>query len=133
RPKPRRLLMTERIATGCIGLDKILGGGIPENTISVIMGAPGTGKTILAEGIAFFNATAERPALYLTTLSEPLEKFIFHGQNYDFFDPAKVGVSVIYEDLGRMVRDAGIEKLPDVVSDLIIKYKPALLFIDSFK
>ena len=125
--------MTERIATGCIGLDEILGGGIPANTISVIMGAPGTGKTILAEGIAFCNATAERPALYLTTLSEPLEKFIFHGQNYDFFDPAKVGVSVIYEDLGRMVRDAGIEKLPDVVSDLIIKYKPALLFIDSFK
>lgn len=125
--------MTERIATGCVGLDEILNGGIPANTVSVIMGAPGTGKTILAEEIAFCNATPEKPALYLTTLSEPLEKFIFHGQNYGFFDEAKVGLAVIYEDLGCMVRNAGIEKLPEIVSELIIKYKPALIFIDSFK
>jgi circadian clock protein KaiC len=125
--------MTERIATGCVGLDEILNGGIPANTITVLMGAPGTGKTIIAEEIAFCNATEERPALYLTTLSEPLEKFIFHGQRYSFFDSDKVGKSVIYEDLGMMVRNAGVEKLADVVSDLIVKYKPAFLFIDSFK
>src|SRR5687768_8136090 len=125
--------MTERISTGCAGLDEILNGGIPANTISVIMGAPGTGKTILAEALAFHNATAEGPALYLTTLSEPLEKFIFHGQNYTFFDSPKVGVSVIYEDLGILVRNAGIDKLPELVTDLIAKYKPALIFIDSFK
>jgi circadian clock protein KaiC len=125
--------MTDRIATGCVGLDEILNGGIPANTITVMMGAPGTGKTIMAEGIAFGNATEDKPALYLTTLSEPLEKFIFHGQRYSFFDPEKVGKSVIYEDLGMTVRKAGIEKLADVVADLIIRYKPAFLFIDSFK
>lgn len=125
--------MTDKIATGCVGLDEILYGGIPSNTVSVVMGAPGTGKTILAEALAFFNATEERPALYLTTVSEPLEKFIFHGQHYSFFDPARVGVSVIYEDLGMMVRKAGIDKLPDIVTDLLTRYKPAFLFIDSFK
>lgn len=125
--------MLEKIATGCAGLDEILYGGIPANTVSVIMGAPGTGKSILAEGIAFFNATEEQPALYLTTLSEPLEKFIFHGQHYSFFDPAKVGVSVIYEDLGMMVREGGVEKLPEIITDLITRHKPAFLFIDSFK
>jgi circadian clock protein KaiC len=125
--------MTERIATGCVGLDEILNGGIPANTITVLMGAPGTGKTIIAEEIAFRNATEERPALYLTTLSEPLEKFIFHGQHYTFFDSEKVGKAVIYEDLGMSVRKAGIEKLAEIVTDLIIKYKPAYLFIDSFK
>ena len=125
--------MTDRIPTGCVGLDEILNGGIPANTITVLMGAPGTGKTIMAEGLAFSNATEARPALYLTTLSEPLEKFIFHGQRYSFFDPEKVGKSVIYEDLGMMVRETGIEKLAEVVGDLIMKYKPAFLFIDSFK
>ncbi|HEX3185947.1 MAG TPA: ATPase domain-containing protein [Pyrinomonadaceae bacterium] len=125
--------MIDRIPTGCVGLDEILNGGIPANTITVLMGAPGTGKTILAEGLAFSNATEARPALYLTTLSEPLEKFIFHGQRYSFFDPEKVGKSVIYEDLGMMVRETGIEKLAEVVADLIMKYKPAFLFIDSFK
>lgn len=125
--------MTDRIATGCVGLDEILHGGIPANTITVLMGAPGTGKTIIAEEIAFCNATEENPALYLTTLSEPLEKFIFHGQSYKFFDSEKVGKAVIYEDLGMIVRKAGIEKLADTVADMIVKYKPGLLFIDSFK
>src|SRR5687768_17266998 len=115
--------MTERIPTGCVGLDDILCGGIPANTISVLMGAPGTGKTILAEEIAFCNATPDKPSLYLTTLSEPLEKFIFHGQSYGFFDPAKVGVSVIYEDLGLSLRNAGIDKLSDIVTDMLVKHK----------
>ena len=125
--------MPEKIATGCVGLDDILYGGIPANTISVIMGAPGTGKTIMAEQIAFCNATEERPALYLTTLSEPLEKFIFHGQHYTFFDAAKVSKAVIYEDLGTLVRSAGVEKLPEIVTDLLVRHKPAFIFIDSFK
>jgi circadian clock protein KaiC len=125
--------MIDRIATGCVGLDEILHGGIPANTITVVMGAPGTGKTIMAEGLAFCNATEEKRALYLTTLSEPLEKFIFHGQRYGFFDTEKVGKAVIYEDLGMTVREAGIEKLAEIVGDLIVKYKPSFLFIDSFK
>ena len=125
--------MTDKIKTGCAGLDEVLFGGIPENTISVIMGAPGTGKTILAEQLAFANATADTPVLYLTTMSEPLEKFIMHGQSYGFFDPAKVGTSVFYEDLGLLLRERGIEKLPEIITDLLAARRARLVFIDSFK
>ncbi len=125
--------MADRILTGCVGLDEVLGGGIPANTISVIMGAPGTGKTILAEQLAFANATAEAPALYLTTLSEPLEKFIVHGQTHRFFDPTAVGVSVLYEDLGLMVRNSGVAQMPELVTNLLMELKPRFVFIDSFK
>ncbi len=125
--------MVDKIATGCSGLDEVLYGGIPANTISVIMGAPGTGKTILAEQIAFANATTAATALYLTTMSEPLEKFIMHGQNYGFFDEAQVGVSVHYEDLGLMVREQGISQLAEIVTELLTTFRPRLLFIDSFK
>lgn len=123
----------ERVPTGCSGLDRVLFGGVPVNTITVLMGAPGTGKTILAEQIAFHNATPEARALYLTTLAEPLDKFIAHGQSYSFFDPARVGVSVFYEDLGLMVREKGIEALPEIVTNLLIEYQPRFVFIDSFK
>lgn len=125
--------MADRILTGCAGLDEVLGGGIPPNTISVIMGAPGTGKTILAEQLAFANATPETPALYLTTLSEPLEKFIVHGQTQEFFETAKVGVSMQYEDLGLMLRESGIDQLPDLVTNLLMERRPGFIFIDSFK
>lgn len=125
--------MTPKIPTGSEGLDQVLLGGLPPNTISVLMGAPGSGKTILAEQIAFHNATPEAPVLYLTTLAEPLEKFIVHGESYSFFDQAKIGHSVYYEDLGLMLRSDGIEKLTENVTDLLVRYKPRLLFIDSFK
>src|SRR4030095_2055361 len=125
--------MTQKISGGSTGLDDILMGGIPANTITVLMGAPGSGKTILAEQIAFHNASPETPVLYLTTLAEPLVKFIVHGDNYSFFDVSKVGVSVFYEDLGYMIRETGIDSLAERVTDLLIKYRPKLLFIDSFK
>jgi circadian clock protein KaiC len=126
-------LKVEKIATGCAGLDEVLRGGIPANTISVIMGAPGTGKTILAEQLAFANATPDTPVLYLTTLSEPLEKILVHGQTHGFFDVAKVGVSVFYEDLGIRLRDSGVEKLPEIVLELILAHRPRFVLIDSFK
>jgi circadian clock protein KaiC len=125
--------MVEKISTGCAGLDEVLFGGIPANTITVLMGAPGTGKTILAEQLAFANATPEAPALYLTTLSEPLEKILVHGQTHSFYDINKVGTSVFYEDLGVMLRDSGVDKLPEIVLELIMARRPRLVFIDSFK
>ncbi|HTG92665.1 MAG TPA: ATPase domain-containing protein, partial [Pyrinomonadaceae bacterium] len=81
--------MTQKISAGATGLDEVLMGGIPANTITILMGAPGSGKTILAEQIAFHNASPETPVLYLTTLAEPLEKFIVHGNNYSFFETSK--------------------------------------------
>ena len=125
--------MTDKIKTGCAGLDEVLYGGIPTNTISVIMGAPGAGKTILAEQIAFSNATADAPALYLTTMSEPLEKFIVHGQSYGFFDQEKIGTSVFFEDLGLMLREHGVEKLSEIITDLLVARRARFVFIDSFK
>ena len=123
----------ERVQTGSRELDQILEGGFPVNTINVVMGAPGSGKTILTVQLVFANATAESPALYLTTLSEPLDKFIAHGQNYQFFDPGKVGESVIYEDLGLMVRERGISALAEIVTELLVGGRPRLVVIDSFK
>ena len=125
--------MADKITSGSAGLDEVLHGGIPVNTITVLMGAPGTGKTILAEQLAFAHATPETPVLYLTTLSEPLEKFIAHGQKYSFFDSSKIGASVFYEDLGLLVRERGISKLPEMLTNLLIAHRPKFVFIDSFK
>ena len=123
----------ERLKTGNSNLDEILHGGFPLNTINVVMGAPGSGKTILAEQLVFANATEDAPALYLTTLSEPLDKFIQHGQSYTFFDSESVGVSVFYEDLGAMIRERGIGALAEIVTEMLAQRKPRVIVIDSFK
>ena len=41
--------MNERFLSGDIRLDAVLGGGLPANALNMIIGLPGSGKTILAE------------------------------------------------------------------------------------
>jgi circadian clock protein KaiC len=125
--------VTDRLASGSPRLDTVFGGGILCNSISLVMGRPGTGKTILAQQYLFHNATAARPALYLSTVSEPLEKILRYGQSLTFFNTELVGSSVIYEDLGQVVNDGGLEGVLKEVIGFLRERQPALLVIDSFK
>jgi len=53
--------MEERGSSGDEGLDRILGGGLPLNGINLIMGLPGSGKTLLCQQFIFAGATEQRP------------------------------------------------------------------------
>lgn len=122
----------ERISTGNAAADGILDGGFPRASINIIMGLPGTGKTILTQQVAFANAGPGRPVLYLTTLSEPLAKLINYLQTYRFADPARIGTEILYEDLAADLADAP-EKLPERMLALIQQHRPSLIIVDSFK
>lgn len=126
-------MIRKRLSTGIQGLDEVLGGGYPESSLNVIMGAPGAGKSILAEQLVFANASKDRPALYLSTFSEPLEKFILNSQAYSFFEPDRVGVDVLYEDLGLAVREKGYAALPGLIAEFLTERHPKILVFDSFK
>ena len=80
-------LLMDRLSSGNTRLDEVLGGGLVLDAITLVVGAPGTGKTILAEQCLFANATPERPGLYLSTVSEPFDKLLRYGQSLEFFDP----------------------------------------------
>jgi circadian clock protein KaiC len=125
--------MSERLASGHPRLDDLLGGGLPLNAINVLIGLPGAGKTILAQQYVFANATPDRPALYLSTVSEPLEKIIRYGQSLDFFSSQAVGRAVFYEDLGSILNERGLEAVSERIGELIRERKPGIIVIDSFK
>jgi len=125
--------MSDRLASGSARLDTVLGGGLLLNGINLIIGRPGSGKTILAQQYLFHNATAQRPALYLSTVSEPLDKILRYGQSLSFFDTSVVGTSVIYEDLGQSLNDGGLSDVLAKIVDLLRERRPALMVIDSFK
>ena len=125
--------MTERLSSGQPRLDGILHGGLPANAINLITGAPGTGKTILVEQYIFRNATVDRPALYLSTVSEPFDKVIRYGQSLEFFDAKAIGKRVLYEDLGGVVSDHGLAGVLARIDDVIKEHHPGLVAIDSFK
>jgi circadian clock protein KaiC len=122
-----------RTLSGEPRLDQVLGGGIPRNAIVMLMGQPGAGKTILAQQYLFKNASKDRPGLYLTTASEPVEKVLRYGQTLDFFDADAVGGSVFYESLAGVLSEKGPQGIFDRIEHLIKERKPGILVVDSYK
>ena len=98
------------------------------------MGRPGSGKTILCQQFMFARATDERPAVYLSTVSEPFEKIVRYVQPFSFFDPGAVGRSIFYEDLGPVLAgEGGLTAVTERIDDLIKEHRPGIIAIDSFK
>jgi circadian clock protein KaiC len=122
-------------STGIPNLDELLGGGLPANTLNIIAGEPGTGKTILAQQ-ALFHYVRRNPGarvLYLTTLSEPAMKVIRYLQGFTFYDPEAFGTGVVYRDVGSFLREHPPAALLEEVVRLVEDVQPAVLCVDSFK
>jgi circadian clock protein KaiC len=122
----------ERVGTGNARLDTILCGGLPANALNLIVGLPGTGKTMLVQQCVFANATPERPAVYFSTISEPLDKVVRYAQTQSFFDVGKVGTAVIYEDLGPVVDRGGLTAVTETIESVVRRHRPGIVVIDSF-
>jgi circadian clock protein KaiC len=125
--------MSDRFSSGDPRLDAVLGGGLPPNALNMIIGLPGSGKTILAEQFMFHNVSRQRPGVYLSTVSEPLEKILRYGQGLDFFDAQTIGTSVFFEGLGQTLNDGGLDDFLARVRALVAERRPGVLAIDSFK
>jgi len=126
--------LIDRLPSGNPRLDEILHGGLLKNAINLIVGVPGSGKTILSQQFAFHNATTEKPALYLSTLSEPLDKILRFGETLQVFDHKAIEDGrVIYEDLGRVLGEEGLENILGAIEGYIKEVRPGIVVIDSFR
>ena len=56
----------ERVKTGVEGLDAIIGGGFPKNSITLVSGPPGGGKSILCFQFLYEGAKNGEKCLFLT-------------------------------------------------------------------
>jgi len=129
----------KRLATGVPELDLVLGGGLLAGSFVVLAGAPGTGKTILAQQLCFAAATPERKAIYYTTLVEPHVKLVSYLESFDFFDRNALEQRVEFIHLGDILLE---ERGPDdnplgpAISEIVrtcFEDKPAIVVIDSAK
>ena len=124
----------ERIGSGHPELDTVLGGGFPAHSLNIIMGPPGTGKTVLAQQMLFHNAARGRPVVFLSTVSEPLTKVVTYLQRFGFYDEALMfDGSVVYEDLAPQLLAEGVGVVVSRVQELIRELGPAVVVVDSFK
>ena len=122
-----------QLSTGVLGLDEILGGGLPEYSFNILAGAPGSGKTTLAHQIMFANATPERPAIYFTVLGEPAIKMLRYQQQYSFFDAAKMDSAVRFINLSQVVLDQDLGAVLDAIVKEVEASNPGVVVVDSFR
>jgi circadian clock protein KaiC len=128
-----RRVSIQTLPTGVPGLDRVLGGGLPEYSFNMIAGAPGTGKTTLSQQVMYANASAERPALHFTVLGEPPLKMLRYQQQFDFFDAAKVGDVIHYRNLSEEVLTGDLERVLDAIVTEVKSSNPGIVVVDSFR
>jgi circadian clock protein KaiC len=122
-----------KLPTGVPGLDEVLGGGIPEYSFNLIVGAPGTGKTTLSQQIMFALATPERPALHFTVVGEPSLKMLRYQQQFAFFDADKIGSSIHYVNLSNATLAEGLDAVLEAIVREVEEVNPRVVVVDSFR
>lgn len=128
-----RKVSIARLATGVSGLDAILGGGVPEFSFNLIVGAPGCGKTTLAHQLMFAMATPKRPALFFTVLGESPMKMLRYQQQFTFFDPDKINEAIRFVSLGDNIMTGTFTQVLKRIAREVETISPALVFVDSIR
>ncbi|MGZ5038210.1 MAG: RAD55 family ATPase [Usitatibacter sp.] len=115
------------------GLDRILGGGLPEFSFNLLAGTPGAGKTTLAHQMMFSMATPRRRALYFTVLGEPPMKMLRYQQQFAFFDGEKIGTTIRFVNLATELLKGDLSKVLKTILKEVETESPGLVFVDSFR
>ena len=120
-----------RLETGVPGLDEVLRGGLWKSGIYVVLGSPGTGKSILANQIAFHHVRAGGRAAYVTLLAETHARLLEQVGALSFFDPGAVGSSVRYLNAFAPIESGGLSALLDALRGAVRDHRATLLVLDG--
>jgi circadian clock protein KaiC len=118
--------------TGVPNLDRILGGGLLRGSLAMVIGAPGAGKTVMAQQMAFHCAANGGATLFLTGYSETHDKLLSHTRGLSFFKPDLIGDKIQFASLLDLLRE-GSDETEDAIVATARSQKASLVIIDGFR
>ena len=122
----------ELLNTGVPQLDRVLGGGIPRGSVVMVLGAPGTGKTMLAQQISFHLAGRGDGTLYLTGYSETHDKLLLHTRGLSFFPEQFVGQQIQLISLPDLL-EIGAAEAEQAIMTTAREQRAVLVVLDGFR
>jgi circadian clock protein KaiC len=122
----------ERVPTGIAGLDRILCGGLLGGGVYIIEGAPGTGKTILANQICFNHVAAGGRVAFVTLLAESHARMLQHLQPMTFYKEDAIPDHLYYVSGFRILESEGLKGIVDLLRREIKGHQANLLVLDGF-
>ena len=97
----------------------------------MVIGPPGSGKTVLGQQLAFAGARRGEVALYFTGFSETYDKLLAHSQSLTFFAAELIGEQVHLASLPDL-----LEQGPMVAEEAVVETarsrRAALVILDGF-
>ncbi|MEI8267270.1 MAG: ATPase domain-containing protein [Betaproteobacteria bacterium] len=133
RAEPTGKVGIRLLTTGVPGLDDVLQGGLPQYSLNLILGPPGSGKTTLAQQMMFHLARPDAQALYFAAVGEPLLKMLRYQQQFDFFNVTQVNQSVHFMSLEESTLEGGLDNVLEQIAQAVAQRQPAYVFVDSFR
>ncbi|MFP4435873.1 MAG: RAD55 family ATPase [Chloroflexaceae bacterium] len=125
--------VSDVLPTGVPGLDMVLGGGLPVGSMLLVVGGPGSGKTILSQQLCFnLTATHARRAIYFSTLTEPHSKIVRQIRPFHFFDDRRLGDTVLLLALENFMQQ-GLEATAETIVRTARQQRADLVCIDGFR
>jgi circadian clock protein KaiC len=120
------------VETGVPNLDLVLGGGLLRGTIVMVIGPPGTGKTILAQQIAFHAAARGEVVLYFTGYSETHDKLLAHNRSLTYFSADAIGTNIQMGSLPDLL-EPDPEEARQAILTTAQHQRAALVILDGFR
>jgi circadian clock protein KaiC len=131
--------MHDRIKTGVKGLDNLIDGGLVKNSVNLLSGAPGTGKTIFGAQFVYEALKNNEPALIIT-LEEGVAKLkkimtLHNMEPNKYLDEGKLYVFDLGEpsaeqDKGTIERTTFLQ-MTDFIKNILQFSAPSRIVIDS--
>ncbi len=140
-------ILNSRVASGIPGLDALLDGGFPAGKVVLILGEPGTGKTILSSQYLHWGASQQNEKGVYVGLNEPKPRFMAEmsslgmdfsklekDNRFAYVDATEVRRIPEQAKVGRIPvggRELGLVNLIDLVQEGIDKLSPRRVVVDS--
>jgi circadian clock protein KaiC len=121
----------ERVPTLVPGLDQILCGGFLRGGLYMVQGAPGMGKTILANQILYRRAAEAGRALFITVLGENHGRMLAHLRPMRFFDPSLIPEGVNYLSAYQALEEEGLVGVAALIRREVLAHRATLLVLDG--
>jgi len=104
-------MLVDKIVTGIQGLDELVGGGIPKGRVILVIGGPGTGKTIFASQFLYSGIKEHNENGVFVSLDEGKNHFYSEMQQFGWdFKKAEDNRKFAFVDATRISRVAMLKE-----------------------
>jgi circadian clock protein KaiC len=133
-------MRADKVKTGIVGLDDILGGGLTAGSLFLLEGQPGTGKTTCALQFLMEGAKSEEKSLYVT-LSETAAELRESARSHGWEIPSNIEIfelvppeSLLDEDQQQSLlysSDLELNEATKKIFEFVERVKPERVVLDS--